>query len=88
MFNVLNKTPPIPENLSCAGKDFLQCCFQRRPEDRPSASELLKHPFLRSSQEQISASFLHEFSGLKLHVSLKLKLACIKHALYSFIAFI
>ncbi|KAL1539504.1 mitogen-activated protein kinase kinase kinase [Salvia divinorum] len=69
MFNVLNRSPPIPENLSCAGKDFLQCCFQRRPEDRPSASELLKHPFLRSSQEHISAAFVHEFSGLNLNVA-------------------
>ncbi|XP_057793766.1 mitogen-activated protein kinase kinase kinase 5-like isoform X2 [Salvia miltiorrhiza] len=68
MFNILNKTPPIPENLSCEGRDFLLCCFQRRPEDRPSAFELLKHPFLRSSQEHVSAGFVHEFSGLKLNI--------------------
>ncbi|KAH6765039.1 mitogen-activated protein kinase kinase kinase 5 [Perilla frutescens var. hirtella] len=67
MFNVLNKAPPIPENLSSAGKDFLQCCFQRRPEDRPSACNLLKHPFLHSSQEHLFAGFVQEFSGLKLH---------------------
>lgn len=67
MFNVLNKAPTIPENLSSLGKDFLQCCFQRRPEDRPSASNLLNHPFLRCSQEQNLAGFVQEFSGLKLH---------------------
>lgn len=70
MFNVLNKAPTIPENLSSLGKDFLQCCFQRRPEDRPSASNLLNHPFLRSSQDQNLAGFVQDFSGLKLHVSL------------------
>ncbi|KAG6598393.1 Mitogen-activated protein kinase kinase kinase 5, partial [Cucurbita argyrosperma subsp. sororia] len=51
MFKVLNKTPPIPEKLSPEGKDFLQCCFQRNPADRPTAMALLDHPFLRSSND-------------------------------------
>ncbi|PIN11235.1 MEKK [Handroanthus impetiginosus] len=67
MFNVLNKAPPVPETLSAEGKDFLQCCFQRRPADRPSAVELLDHPFLRSFQDQNVAGFVQEFSGSKLH---------------------
>ncbi|KAL8058855.1 hypothetical protein ABFX02_03G048400 [Erythranthe guttata] len=67
MFNVLNKTPPVPETLSDEGKDFLQWCFQRRPKDRPSAVKLLQHPFLRSSQDQIFSGFVQEFSGFKLH---------------------
>ncbi|KAI3465387.1 hypothetical protein Pfo_022050 [Paulownia fortunei] len=67
MFNVLNKAPPIPETLSAEGKDFLQWCFQRRPVDRPSAIKLLEHPFLRSSQDQIVAGFVQDFSGMKLH---------------------
>lgn len=71
MFNVLNKAPPIPETLSTEGKDFLQWCFQRRPEDRASANKLLKHPFLRSSQDQNFAGFVQEFSGMKLHVSFR-----------------
>ncbi|KAF7139994.1 hypothetical protein RHSIM_Rhsim06G0042500 [Rhododendron simsii] len=49
MFNVLNKSPTIPETLSPEGKDFLQRCFQRNPADRPSAAWLLDHPFLQSS---------------------------------------
>lgn len=71
MFSVLHKTPPIPDTLSAEGKDFLQWCFQRRPEDRPSAFKLLEHPFLRSSQDQIHAGFVQEFSGFKLHVSFR-----------------
>ncbi|GFP97516.1 mitogen-activated protein kinase kinase kinase yoda [Phtheirospermum japonicum] len=68
MFNVLNRSPPIPETLSAEGKDFLQQCFQRRPEDRPSAVKLLEHPFVRSSRDQIvAAGFVQEFSGMKLH---------------------
>ncbi|XP_031373373.1 mitogen-activated protein kinase kinase kinase 5-like isoform X2 [Punica granatum] len=52
MFKVLNRSPPIPKNLSAQGKDFLQCCFRRNPAERPSAVELLQHPFLRNSHDQ------------------------------------
>ncbi|XP_073123336.1 mitogen-activated protein kinase kinase kinase 5-like isoform X2 [Henckelia pumila] len=66
MFNVLNRAPPIPETLSAEGKDFLQWCFQRKPEDRPSAVKLLEHPFLRSSQDQNHAGgFPQELSRMR-----------------------
>lgn len=57
MFKVLNRSPPIPEKLSSEGKDFLQRCFQRNPAQRPSAKELLQHPFLRNSRDQNGSSF-------------------------------
>ncbi|XP_027092103.1 mitogen-activated protein kinase kinase kinase 5-like isoform X1 [Coffea arabica] len=66
MFNVLHRSPHIPETLSPEGKDFLQRCFQRRPEDRPSAAVLLGHAFLRNSCDQNVASCLEEFSGVTL----------------------
>lgn len=72
MFNVLKKSPPIPETLSSEGKDFLRRCFQRNPADRPSAAWLLDHhPFLRSSQEQDSLGCMQEFSRMKVMVSSK-----------------
>ncbi|KAI3934018.1 hypothetical protein MKW92_031098 [Papaver armeniacum] len=49
LFKVLRENPPIPETLSPAGKDFLQLCFRRNPAERPSASVLLEHGFLRNS---------------------------------------
>ncbi|TKY57774.1 Mitogen-activated protein kinase kinase kinase YODA [Spatholobus suberectus] len=52
MFKVLQESPPIPENLSSVGKDFLQQCFQRDPADRPSAAKLLKHPFVQNLHDQ------------------------------------
>ncbi|KAJ8538039.1 hypothetical protein K7X08_014579 [Anisodus acutangulus] len=71
MFGVLNKSPPIPEKLSSEGKDFLQCCFQRKPADRPSAMMLLEHAFLRntnSHEHSITAAGCSEdSSGMKLH---------------------
>jgi serine/threonine protein kinase len=51
MFKVLHKDPPLPDNLSQEGKDFLQCCFKRNPAERLSASELLNHPFVQNSSQ-------------------------------------
>nr|XP_011468853.1 PREDICTED: cysteine-rich receptor-like protein kinase 10 isoform X2 [Fragaria vesca subsp. vesca] len=44
--------PPIPEHLSSAAKDFLHECLQKEPTGRPSASELLKHPFLTGKEAE------------------------------------
>ncbi|KAF9277665.1 signal transducing kinase of the PAK [Linnemannia elongata] len=43
-----NGTPALqnPEKLSYEFKDFLAKCLEVDPEKRPTASELLKHPFL------------------------------------------
>ena len=38
--------PLIPSNLSPAGQDFCRKCLIRNPDERPSAEELLKHPFI------------------------------------------
>ncbi|XP_010480210.1 PREDICTED: mitogen-activated protein kinase kinase kinase 2 [Camelina sativa] len=44
--------PPIPENLSSDAKDFLLKCLQQEPNLRPTASELLKHPFVTGKQKE------------------------------------
>ncbi|XP_015884780.1 mitogen-activated protein kinase kinase kinase 5 [Ziziphus jujuba] len=66
MFKVLNKSPPIPETLSSEGKDFLNCCFQRNPAERPSAIMLLEHPFVRNSHDQNVSTSPQAFSTLTL----------------------
>lgn len=43
--------PNIPANLSEDAQDFLRCTFQLNHEERPSADELLKHPFLHEIPE-------------------------------------
>ncbi|XP_020895625.1 mitogen-activated protein kinase kinase kinase 4 [Exaiptasia diaphana] len=40
-------TPAIPETLSEEGQDFLQQCFLHDPHDRPTASELMDHAFIK-----------------------------------------
>lgn len=41
--------PVIPEHLSDDGKDFVRQCLQRNPSSRPSAAQLLNHPFVRNA---------------------------------------
>jgi len=39
--------PPLPSTISEECQDFLNQVFRFRPEDRPTACELLDHPFIR-----------------------------------------
>ncbi|XP_019241027.1 PREDICTED: mitogen-activated protein kinase kinase kinase YODA-like isoform X4 [Nicotiana attenuata] len=41
--------PAMPYHLSGEGKDFVWQCLQRNPFHRPTASQLLEHPFVRST---------------------------------------
>jgi mitogen-activated protein kinase kinase kinase 3 len=40
-------TPEIPERLSNDAKSFIKLCLQRDPSARPTALQLLDHPFIR-----------------------------------------
>eukprot|EP01028_Stygiella_incarcerata_P001863 TRINITY_DN1347_c0_g1_i4.p1 TRINITY_DN1347_c0_g1~~TRINITY_DN1347_c0_g1_i4.p1 ORF type:complete len:605 (+),score=198.32 TRINITY_DN1347_c0_g1_i4:101-1915(+) len=48
MFHIADKEelPPFPTDISEEGISFLRLCFQRNPNDRPSARELTYHPFV------------------------------------------
>ncbi|XP_031504164.1 mitogen-activated protein kinase kinase kinase 3-like [Nymphaea colorata] len=39
--------PPIPDYVSDEGKNFISLCLQRDPSLRPTAAQLLGHPFVR-----------------------------------------
>ncbi|CAH2043141.1 unnamed protein product [Thlaspi arvense] len=54
MFKVMRDSPPVPESMSAEGKDFLRSCFQRNPAERPTASMLLEHRFLKNSLQSTS----------------------------------
>ncbi|MQM11960.1 hypothetical protein Taro_044871 [Colocasia esculenta] len=51
MFKIGNskELPAIPDHLSDEGKDFIRLCLQRDPSNRPTASQLLQHPFVRNA---------------------------------------
>ncbi|KAI7745420.1 hypothetical protein M8C21_012916, partial [Ambrosia artemisiifolia] len=46
--------PPIPDQLSFEAQDLLLKCLHKEPELRPSASDLLQHPFVTGKSQQHS----------------------------------
>ncbi|CAH8356004.1 unnamed protein product [Eruca vesicaria subsp. sativa] len=50
--------PPIPDTLSSDAKDFLLKCLQQEPDMRPTASELLKHPFVTGKHKESASTDL------------------------------
>ncbi|CAB4267016.1 unnamed protein product [Prunus armeniaca] len=38
--------PPVPDSLSKDAQDFIHRCLQANPANRPTAAQLLNHPFL------------------------------------------
>jgi serine/threonine protein kinase len=53
---VSTKHPPLPEpgQLSEIGIDFIELCLTLEAARRPTASELLRHPWLMPMQEQLT----------------------------------
>merc|ERR1712232_668494 len=48
MYHICNtkEPPPMPDDLSQSLRSFLMICFQRKPSQRPTAKNLLQHPFV------------------------------------------
>ena len=44
-------TYTLPDNVSEHVEDFLQLCFKYNPNERPSAGDLLKHPFITQDDQ-------------------------------------
>ncbi|KAG0187682.1 hypothetical protein DFQ28_005975 [Apophysomyces sp. BC1034] len=52
MFRIVEDDyPPIPENISKEMHSFLLCCFQKNPEDRPTATQLMSHQWIQKHQK-------------------------------------
>ncbi|KAI8378066.1 kinase-like domain-containing protein [Radiomyces spectabilis] len=52
MFRIVEDDyPPLPNNVSAEMHSFLLCCFQKNPDERPSASQLKKHIWIQKNQQ-------------------------------------
>lgn len=52
IFNIVKKDPPqINERWSNEFREFVKKCLTKNPDKRPSAEELLKHPFLKDAEK-------------------------------------
>ncbi|KAL6633819.1 hypothetical protein ACP70R_026490 [Stipagrostis hirtigluma subsp. patula] len=69
MFKIGNskELPPIPDHLSEEGKDFIRQCLQRDPSSRPTAVDLLQHPFVRNAsplEKSVASGPLEQLSAI------------------------
>ncbi|KAF3544534.1 hypothetical protein DY000_02005189 [Brassica cretica] len=56
IFKIRNskEMPEIPDHLSNDAKNFIRLCLQRNPTVRPTAAQLLEHPFLRVHSPRVA----------------------------------
>ncbi|KAI8089567.1 uncharacterized protein BX664DRAFT_297377 [Halteromyces radiatus] len=57
MFRIVEDDyPPLPDNISEDMRDFLLCCFQKNPDDRPTAKTLKEHPWIQYHQRNTKST--------------------------------
>uniref|UniRef100_A0A7N0TKK6 mitogen-activated protein kinase kinase kinase n=1 Tax=Kalanchoe fedtschenkoi TaxID=63787 RepID=A0A7N0TKK6_KALFE len=59
LFRIGRGMPPdVPEKLSVDARDFIMKCIQVNPDSRPSAAQLLDHPFVKKKLHPTSSDNL------------------------------
>lgn len=58
-----NPPPRLEGNFTKAFKEFIELCLQRDPRERPTAKDLLRHPFIRKAKKTSYLTELIERHG-------------------------
>ncbi|KAI9484660.1 kinase-like domain-containing protein [Zychaea mexicana] len=65
MFRIVEDNyPPLPANISQDMHSFLLCCFQKNPEERPTAAQLKDHSWIRANQRRMKKNHQSSTHGI------------------------
>ena len=70
-----DKPPPIPESVSSEVCSLLEMCFQREPTLRPSAAELMQHPFVKGAGDDFGTVTIGASGARTVNLSQMLEMA-------------
>ena len=69
LLSKLKEPPPYPETISQSMRSFLDQCFQINPHKRPSAFDLLCHPFVLLNNQREVRESLDAVNSIRTHIS-------------------
>lgn len=68
LFNIVeDRHPPLPEKMSDDLRSFLKVCFKKDPRQRPTASDLLDHKWLKQLARDSNGDFEAVSGTLRTH---------------------
>jgi len=71
MFRIVtDDCPPLPTGISDHLKNFLLKCFTKDPAKRPSAKELLQHPWITTPNKKLVKKFINENNNSSIPINL------------------
>ena len=71
MFRIVtDDCPPLPTGISENLKNFLLKCFIKDPSKRPSAKELLQHPWITTPNKKLVKKFINENNNSSIPINL------------------
>ena len=71
MFRIVtDDCPPLPSWISEHLKNFLLKCFTKDPAKRPSAKELLQHPWITTPNKKLVKKFINENNNSSIPINL------------------